>query len=76
MTDEKEISMLKNSANEIANVDLKSAYSYNELFNNVFHNKLLEDINKYDNCGNIGPDFEIELGLMKYMMKKLLTKVL
>ena len=62
MTDEKEISMLKNSANEIANIDLKSAYSYNELFNNVSHNKLLEDINKYNNCGNIGPDFEIELG--------------
>ena len=62
MTDEKEISMLKNSANEIANIDLKSAYSYNELFDNVSHNKLLEDINKYNNCGNIGPDFEIELG--------------
>ena len=43
MTDEKEISMLKNSANEIANIDLKSAYSYNELFDNVSHNKLLED---------------------------------
>ena len=62
MMDEKEKSKLKNSANEIANVDLESAYSYNELFDNVSHNKLLEDINKYNNCGNIGPDFEIELG--------------
>ena len=61
MTDEKEISMLKNSANEIANIDLKSAYSYNELFNNVFHNKLLEDINKYDNCGDVDSDLGIEL---------------
>ena len=32
MMDEKEKSKLKNSANEIANVDLESAYSYNELF--------------------------------------------
>ena len=61
MTDEKEISMLKNSANEIANIDLKSAYSYNELFNNVFHNKLLEDINKYNNCGDVDFDLGIEL---------------
>lgn len=61
MTDEKEISMLKNSANEIANVDLESAYSYNELFNNVSHNKLLEDINKYNNCGDVDFDLGIEL---------------
>ena len=53
--------MLKNSTNEIANIDLKSAYSYNELFNNVFHNKLLEDINKYDNCGDVDSDLGIEL---------------
>ena len=61
MTDEKEISMLKNSANEIANIDLKSAYSYNELFDNVSHNKLLEDINKYNNCGDVDFDLGIEL---------------
>ena len=42
MMDEKEKSKLKTVANEIANVDLESAYSYNELFDNVSHNKLLE----------------------------------
>ena len=61
MMDEKEKSKLKNSANEIANVDLESAYSYNELFDNVSHNKLLEDINKYNNCGDVDSDFGIEL---------------
>lgn len=61
MMDEKEKSKLKNSANEIANVDLESAYSYNELFDNVSHNKLLEDINKYNNCGDVDYDFGIEL---------------
>lgn len=61
MMDEKEKSKLKNSANEIANVDLESAYSYDELFDNVSHNKLLEDINKYNNCGDVDSDFGIEL---------------
>lgn len=61
MMDEKEKSKLKNSANEIANVDLESAYSYNELFDNVSHNKLLEDINKYNNCGDVDSDFGIKL---------------
>ena len=61
MMDEKEKSKLKNSANEIANVDLESAYSYNELFDNVSHNKLLEDINKYNNCGDADSDFGIKL---------------
>ena len=61
MMDEKDKSKLKNSANEIANVDLESAYSYNELFDNVSHNKLLEDINKYNNCGDVDSDFGIEL---------------
>ena len=61
MMDEKEKSKLKNSANEIANVDLESAYSYNELFDNVCHNKLLEDINNYNNFGNVDSDFGIEL---------------